>query len=372
MARIFVLAAATFLMALSAATWAAETPPPAPPPAAYVPPIPPPPLVPPVAAECSVPTSGNHVPGCAYDGKADTYFLSARPPKTGDTFTLTLAEPAAIKRIEVRTGDADGKNVLGGAVLETSADGNEFGKVAAFASGAAKAALAAGKPVKVIRIRFTADAVGPAAVREFTIDAQPPVPVIKYPLEVRLDVSEVPDSKDWCEKAAKAVERWYPTFCDYLAGDGFTPSKVITITFKNDNKGIAATGGDNITCHMGWFKAHPDDIGAVVHESIHVIQAYHSRSNPGWLVEGIDDYLRWWIYESPPKRRLDPNRIKYTDSYQTTGAFLAWAVRTCDKDLVKKLNAACRKGEYKDELFKAFTGKDLDALFEEFKKSLAK
>jgi len=365
MARIFSLAAAIILMA-GAATWAAEAPP-----AAYVPPIPPPPLVPPVAAECSIPTSGDHVPDCAYDGKADTYFLSAQAPKTGDTFTLMLAEPAAIKRIEARTGDADGKNVLGGAVLETSADGKDFGKVAAFASGAAKAALT-GKPVKTIRIRFTADAAGPVAIREFVLDAQPPIPAIKYPLEVRLDISEVPDSKDWCEKAAKAVERWYPTFCDYLASDGFTPSKVINIKFKNDDKGIAATGGGNITCHMGWFKAHPDDIGAVVHESIHVIQAYHGRSNPGWLVEGIDDYLRWWIYEHPPKGRLNPNRIKYTDSYQVTGAFLAWAVKAYDKDLVRKLNAACRKGEYKDELFKTYTGKDLDGLFEEFKKSLGK
>ncbi|MCX5676404.1 MAG: basic secretory protein-like protein [Planctomycetota bacterium] len=364
MPRIFAVAAAILLMA-GAATYAADAP------AAYVPPIPPPPLVPPVAAECSVPTSGNHVPDCAYDGKADTYFLSAKPPKTGDTFTLTLAEPAKMKRIEAAGGDADGKNAVAAAVLETSADGKEFGKVAAFAAGSAKAAPGE-KPVKAIRIRFTADAAGPAAIREFTLDAQPPVPVIKYPLEVRLDISEVPDSKDWCEKAGKAVERWYPTLCDYLATDGFTPSKVINITFKNDDKGIAATGGSNITCHMGWFTKHPDDIGAVVHESVHVIQAYHSRSNPGWLVEGLDDYVRFWIYESPPKRRLDPNRIKYTDSYQITGAFLAWAVKTCDKDLVKKLNAACRKGEYKEELFKACTGKDVGALFEEFKDSLRK
>ena len=364
MSRIMVLAAAILLMA-GAATYAADAP------AAYVPPVPPPPLVPPVAAECSVPTSGSHVPGCAYDGKADTYFLSAKPPKTGDTFTLTLTEPVKIKRIEVAGGDPDGKNTVAAAVLETSPDGKEFGKVAAFGPGGAKAALGE-KPVKVVRIRFTSDAPGPVAIREFVLDAKPAVPVIKYPLEVRLDLSEVPDSRDWCEKAGKAVERWYPTLCDYLASDGFTPSKVINITFKNDDKGIAATGGSNITCHMGWFKAHPNDIGAVVHESIHVIQAYHSRSNPGWLVEGIDDYVRFWIYESPPKRRLDPNRIKYTDSYQVTGAFLAWAVKAYDKDLVRKLNAACRRGEYKDGLFKTLTGKDLDALFEEFKKSLAK
>jgi hypothetical protein len=102
-----------------------------------------------------------------------------------------------------------------------------------------------------------------------------------------------------------------------------------------------------------------------------VVQSYHSRSNPGWLVEGIADYVRFWVFEpQTPKRRLNPDRIKYTDSYQTTAAFLAWAVQKYDKDLVTKLNAACRKGQYKPDLWKEYTGKDLDALWEEFKQGL--
>jgi hypothetical protein len=195
----------------------------------------------------------------------------------------------------------------------------------------------------------------------------------KYPVTVTVDVSDAPDMKDWAEKAAKIVEQWYPRMCDYLASDGFTPPKKITLIFKKSSEGIAATSGTTITASDGWFKAHPNDFGAIVHESIHVIQSYRSRNNPSWLVEGIDDYCRFWIYEpSPPKGRLDPSKIKYTDSYQVTGAFLAWAVSTYDKDLVKKLNAACRQGKYKDTLLKDLTGKDLDTLFEEFKKSLAK
>jgi hypothetical protein len=50
----------------------------------------------------------------------------------------------------------------------------------------------------------------------------------------------------------------------------------------------------------------------------------------------------------------------------------AWVVKTYDKDLITQLNADCRKGKYKDDLFKQYTGKDLDTLFDEFKKSLAK
>ena len=82
------------------------------------------------------------------------------------------------------------------------------------------------------------------------------------------------------------------------------------------------------------------------------------------------------MYEPPEKHpRVRPDRvdrIKYTDSYQTTAAFFASVTEKYDKDLIKKLNKACRKGEYKPELFKEYTGKDLDALFEEFRESLRK
>jgi hypothetical protein len=194
----------------------------------------------------------------------------------------------------------------------------------------------------------------------------------KYPLEVKLDYSEVPEMKDWAEKAKALVEQWYPFMCEALASDGFTPPKKLNLIFKKSDQGIASTSGGTITCSDGWFKAHPKDFGAVIHESIHVIQSYPGGS-PSWLVEGIDDYMRFWFFEpETPKARLDPAKIKYTDSYQTTAAFLAWTVKTYDKDLVRKLNAACRNRKYKDDLFKEATGKDLNALFEEFKTSLAK
>ena len=37
-----------------------------------------------------------------------------------------------------------------------------------------------------------------------------------------------------------------------------------------------------------WISDHPDDFGMVIHELIHVIQAYPAAGDkPGWLVEGI-------------------------------------------------------------------------------------
>jgi hypothetical protein len=74
----------------------------------------------------------------------------------------------------------------------------------------------------------------------------------------------------------------------------------------------------------------------------HVVQAYRSRENrpPGWVVEGVADYVRWFVYEPENKRPRvrNPDRAKHTDSYQTTAAFFNWIVKTKDKTFVKRLN----------------------------------
>ena len=327
------------------------------------------PPVPAAAVETTLPTDGDHVAQLAFDGRPETFFRSARAPKAGDTFTLVLAAPAKVTRVEVLTGKPDRAEALAQGVVEVSADGTAFAEAAPLASGAARANLG-GRKIKTVRLRATADGDGPVAIREIVLHSQPVVPVFKYPIEVHLDDSEVPEMKDWCRRVKEIIEQWYPTLAETLASEGYVPPRRINLKFRKGNKGIAGTSGTNIVAYDGWFKAHPDDCGALVHEAIHVIQSY-PRYDPPWLVEGIDDYVRFWIYEPSPPRPLNPARIHYTNSYQVTGAFLAYLVANCDKDIVRKLNAALRKGEYKSELFKEYTGKDLDTLWDEFKKSLA-
>jgi len=104
----------------------------------------------------------------------------------------------------------------------------------------------------------------------------------------------------------------------------------------------------------------------VVHELTHVIQSY-PNSDAGWLVEGIADYVRFFHFE--PKTKLgpiDPARESYRDGYRTTAVFLAWIERTHDKAIVRKLNDALRKSEYRYDLFKKHTGKSLDRLWADF------
>ena len=158
-------------------------------------------------------------------------------------------------------------------------------------------------------------------------------------------------------KTARVCERQYPMICDELASDGFKPLTVIHMALKNNYNGVAAAGGGRITGSVKYFLAHPDDVGAMVHETVHCVQLYRGRGNPGWLVEGVADYLRFFRYEALKPRPLAPERAKFDGSYRTTAAFLAFVTEKYDPQIVRKLNAIMREGKYKPEVWKDLTSR---------------
>jgi hypothetical protein len=197
-----------------------------------------------------------------------------------------------------------------------------------------------------------------------SLTARAQAPAVK----VTVDVSEVPEVADWAAKAKDLVEAWHPKVAELLTSDGFKPPKEVKLLFKKDMKGVAFASGTRITISADWIKKHPDDFGMVVHELTHTIQGYgQSRSpRPGWLVEGIADYIRFFHYEPKTKVNVNTKKASYRDSYRTTAKFLAWVEKTHDKELVRKLNAALRKGEYKEELWQTYTSQTLDELWSAF------
>ncbi len=186
--------------------------------------------------------------------------------------------------------------------------------------------------------------------------------------EITIDVSDAPEARPWAEQAKKLVETWFPIVSQLLATDHYTPPKTLKLTFKKDISYPAYTSGPEITISASWIQKHPDDFGMVIHEMVHVQQGYPSRRNtPGWLVEGIADYIRWWRYEpEAPRTPINPAKASYRDSYRTTAAFLAYLVGKYDRTLVRQLDQALRSGAYSDEIFHKATGKTLDALWAEF------
>jgi hypothetical protein len=347
---------AALLVALPAA---AETPAPAPRP------------VVPAVAESSLPTGGGRIRQFAFDADPATYFASDRNPTAADHLTLTFDRPVSLRSVSALTGRPDGSDALTAGALEVSADGTKFEPVSAFDRGKA-AASGNGRTVKAVRVRPTADLPHPLVVRDITIDSDPKVLVFRYPIEFTLDVSDAPEIREWGEKTVRVCERQYPMICDFLASDGYKPPTQLRMTLKTDYKGVAAAGGGRITGSVKYFKDRPNDVGAMVHETVHCVQNYRARGLPGWLVEGIADYVRFWKYEPGKAGRLDPVRAQYNGSYRTTAAFLAFVSDKYDPHLVTKLNARMRAGTYEAGVWKELTGKPVEELNQEWRQSLAK
>ena len=201
--------------------------------------------------------------------------------------------------------------------------------------------------------------------------------------EVTIDYSQMPQFKDWVnDKLAPVVEEWYPKIVKMLPSEGFEAPTKFSITFLKNGRGVAATGGTRITGAGNWFSHNLDGeaVGALVHEMVHVAQQYgRTRRNnrdaqiPGWLVEGIPDYIRWFLYE-PQSHGADHVRnlenAKYNAAYRISANFLDFVTRKYDKDLVPQLNEAIRVGKYNDDLWKQLTGKPVAELADEWKDAL--
>ena len=199
-----------------------------------------------------------------------------------------------------------------------------------------------------------------------------------------IDATDAPDLAGWSETVLKPVaQAWYPKLAALLSSDGYQAPSNITLRFKTDMGGTpASAGGAGVNLNADWFRRElkREALGSVVHELVHVVQNYGraGRTNPkataapGWVVEGIADYVRWFIYEPQSHgaeiTEHNLNGAKFDGSYRITGNFLDWVTRTYDTDFVRKLNAACREGRYAEPLWKAWTGKSVQELGDDWKK----
>ena len=184
-------------------------------------------------------------------------------------------------------------------------------------------------------------------------------------LRVDLDASAVPELAGWGQDAKELVTQWHPRISHLLASKDYEPTQSVQITLRKSNRGIADTSASrHIRISSGWIEQHPEDIGLVVHELVHVIQGY-GHGAQGWLCEGIADYIRWAIYEGKPQAwfPVSDQPDGYLQSYQVTGGFLLWLESDRAPGIVKKLNASLRDRQYDASIFEDETGLPLDTLW---------
>jgi hypothetical protein len=204
--------------------------------------------------------------------------------------------------------------------------------------------------------------------------------------EITFDTSREPDMTQWVSnKLAPALLAWYPKIVAYLPSEGYEAPKKFRVILRPGD-GVADTAGTRVNAYIPWLKRamNGEGIGALVHECVHVVQQYGSARhrdgprarNPGYLVEGIADYYRWFKFEPQSKgaeiSRRGLRRANYDGSYRITANFLNWVSEKYDKNLVPQLNAAMREGNYSTNLWTKNTGKTIQQLNTEWKDDLKK
>ena len=153
--------------------------------------------------------------------------------------------------------------------------------------------------------------------------------------------------------------------------DRFNKNTLKQVTFFIDPtyKGVAETGNGVARYSPAWLKEHPEDIDVVTHEVMHIVQDYR-HDGPGWLTEGIADYVRyvygvnnlkskWTLPDYRPSQR-------YTDAYRVTARFLLWVEKNKDLHIVDQLDAAMRDGHYEANLWVKLTGSTVDQLWQQY------
>jgi len=151
----------------------------------------------------------------------------------------------------------------------------------------------------------------------------------------------------------------------------FNKHTLRTVTFLIDPtyKGVAETGNGRARYNPEWLRKNPEDIDVVTHEVMHIVQDYR-HANPGWLTEGIADYVRYVYGVNNVKSRwtLPDYRStqNYENAYRVTARFLLWVEKTKNKRIVDRLDAALRDGTYQPQLWEKLTGATVDQLWKEY------
>ena len=134
--------------------------------------------------------------------------------------------------------------------------------------------------------------------------------------------------------------------------------------------GVAATSGAIVRYNPGWMRDNPNDIDVVTHEVMHIVQGYPHNAGPGWITEGIADYVRATLgvdnegagWSMPAFN----DKQHYENAYRVTARFFVWIEKSKKKGFVQALDAAMRTHSYTPAFWQSHTGKTVDELWKEY------
>jgi hypothetical protein len=174
---------------------------------------------------------------------------------------------------------------------------------------------------------------------------------------------------------AKLINTFFKVYPTLVKTYNKKSPHLVTFVIDPEYDGIAATSNDRVVFSTKYMTRHPGDIDIVTHEVMHIVQAYGRKSGmPGWLTEGIADYVRYayGVDNSGAGWKLPDfsEKQNYQNSYRITARFFAWLEQSGYKGIVKKLDRAGRDKTYENgAIWKKLTGKTIDELWTDYSKN---
>ncbi|MDB5208200.1 MAG: secretory protein [Flavisolibacter sp.] len=146
--------------------------------------------------------------------------------------------------------------------------------------------------------------------------------------------------------------------------------KKVVFTIEPGYSGVAAANNGRIFYSPAWFAKNPQDIDVVTHECMHIVQSYGGGSGPGWITEGIADYVRYkmGVNNEAANWKMPDYSAKqnFNNSYRITARFFVWIEKKYDKKFVRKLDKAMREKAYTATFVKEHTSKTFEELWAEY------
>jgi hypothetical protein len=174
------------------------------------------------------------------------------------------------------------------------------------------------------------------------------------------------------ETSQKLIDTFFEVYPKLVKTYNKKSARKVAFVIDPDYDGVAATSNDRVVFSSKYMTSHPGDIDVVTHEVMHIVQAYGNNSRmPGWLTEGIADYVRYayGVDNAGAGWKLPDFKKEhsYQNSYRITARFFAWMEKSGYKGIVKKMDEIGRKNTYgHGEVWKTMTGKTIDELWSEY------
>lgn len=147
-------------------------------------------------------------------------------------------------------------------------------------------------------------------------------------------------------------------------------ARSVTMVIDTAYKGVAETANARVTISSAWMHKRPEDIDVITHEVMHIVQDYGDSNGPGWLTEGIADYVRYkfGVNNAAAKWSLPAYKPtqNFDNAYRITARFLLWMEEKIKPGIVRKLDEQMRLHTFTNDTWTQLTGKTVDELWKEY------